>query len=243
MWQFQECVEGLAEACRALDVPVVSGNVSFYNETATGDGKSAAVDPTPTVAMVGVLNEPAKHASPWFKDEGDAVYLLGETREELGGSEYLFTLHRKKAGKPPALDLVFEKRLQGLVCTAVAEEILESAQDCSEGGLAVALAECCFHPEGPRGADVELKSGGIRRDALLFGESASRIVVTVGASHEPSLQEMARVHDVPCTRLGAVGGEKLRVAVDGETVLDEAAAALHKAWSEGFEQAVFGKVE
>ena len=243
MWQFQECVEGLAEACRALGVPVVSGNVSFYNETATGDGKSAAIDPTPTIAMVGILDGPAKHAAPWFKDEGDVVYLLGETREELGGSEYLFTLHKKKAGKPPALDLAFEKRLQSTVRAAVAEGILKSAHDCSEGGLAVALAECCFHPEGPRGAEIALASQGVRRDALLFGESASRIIVTVGAIHESPLQKMTREHDVPCTRLGAVGGGNLRVTVDGETVLDEAAAALHKAWSEGFEQAVFGKVE
>jgi phosphoribosylformylglycinamidine synthase len=193
--------------------------------------------------MVGILDEPEKHAAPWFKDEGDAVYLLGETREELGGSEYLFTLHQKKAGKLPALDLAFEKRLQSTVRAAIAEGILKSAHDCSEGGLAVALAECCFHPEGPRGAEIALASQGVRRDALLFGESASRIVVTVGAIHESPLQRMTREHDVPCTRLGAVGGGNLRVAVDGGTVLDEATAALHKAWSEGFEQAVFGKVE
>jgi phosphoribosylformylglycinamidine synthase II len=222
MWQFRQAIRGIRDACVALDVPVVSGNVSFYNET---DGRP--IPPTPTIAMVGLLEDIDTRATQWFKSEGDLVVLLGRTREELGGSEYLALNHGLVRGAPPWIDLAVEKQVQAVCATAIAEGLVRSAHDVGEGGLAVALAECCI--SGPRtglGAVIELE-GAIRLDAMLFGESQSRIVLSVRRRHLGRLRELAAQHDVPITTLGEVRGQRLIV----NPVIDVEVSDLRRAWS------------
>lgn len=207
MWQFEQAVEGIRDACVALGVPVVSGNVSFYNET---EGRS--IPPTPTIAMVGLLPNVRAFTTQWFKEEGDSIVLLGRTREELGASEYLAWLHGKVAGVPPWIDLALEKRVQSVCRQAIQDGLVRSAHDVSEGGLAVALAECCISGPGPAlGAEVELPADGMRADAVLFGESQSRIVLSLHRRHLARVRELAAAADVPCTHIGEVRGRHLIV--------------------------------
>ncbi len=221
MWQFREAVRGLRDACNALGVPVVSGNVSFYNET---DGRS--IPPTPTVAMVGLLADLNQHITQWFKGEGDVVMLLGRTREELGGCEYLTLEHGLVRGTPPWIDLSVEIQVQQVCLQAIREGLIRSAHDVSEGGLAVALAEKCISGPGePLGAEIEMEAA-MRPDAWLFGESQSRIVVSVRRKHAGRVRELARAADVPCTVLGEVRGRRLRIGA----LIDVNAADLQRAW-------------
>lgn len=206
MWQFQQAIAGIRDACQALGLAVVSGNVSFYNET---DGKP--IPPTPTVAMVGVLPDVTRHVTQWFKQSGDVVVLLGETQEELGASEYLSVIHGQTAGRPPQLDLEREKRLQTVCLTAAREGLVSSAHDVAEGGLAVALAEACMGcRQGNIGARITL-ADGLRPDMLLFGESQSRVLVSLPVSALPRLQTLAQEADLRCTVIGEVGGSVLAI--------------------------------
>ena len=206
MWQFQQTIAGMRDACLALGLAVVSGNVSFYNET---EGK--AIPPTPTVATVGLLENVTHHVTQWFKNPGDIVAVIGETKEELGASEYLASIHRLTVGAPPQLDLAREIRLQELCLTAVREQLFSSAHDIAEGGLAVALVEACItHPEKPLGARITL-TNGIRADAMLFGESQSRVLVSLPRTALPRLQELTQSADLPLTVLGEVGGADLNI--------------------------------
>jgi len=224
MWQFAQCVRGIAEACRAFGTPVTGGNVSFYNESPRG-----AIDPTPVIGMIGLIQTSPMTAG--FKDEGDVILLLGETKEELGGSEYLKVIHRRKQGRPPRVSLNAECRLQRLMLEAQGRTLLKSAHDCSEGGLAVALAESCVSEPGHLiGAVVEFRTPHsalrIRPDALLFGESASRIVVTCEPTQSRALQVLAAKRQVPCAVLGRVGGSRLRIGPWIDVPLEE----LNRAW-------------
>jgi phosphoribosylformylglycinamidine synthase II len=204
MWQFAEAVRGMAEACRALETPVTGGNVSFYNESL-----ETAIFPTPVVGMVGLLTDIRHATSQWFKAAGDLVFLLGETQEELGGSEYLKLVHGLEVGRPPRLDLARERSVQAACLEAIQGGIVRSAHDCAHGGLAVTLAECCMTgPDFQIGAALRLPDD-LRPDALLFGESASRIVVSVPPGAGERLQAIAARYGVPCAELGAVGGEEL----------------------------------
>jgi phosphoribosylformylglycinamidine synthase II len=207
MWQFQQAVAGLRDACTAFGTPVVSGNVSFYNET---EGRS--IPPTPVVAMVGLLEDVSHHVTQWFKGEGDAVVLLGRSHEELGGSEYLAVVHHQVRGSLPWIDLDVERRLVRVCVAAARDGLLRSAHDVGEGGLAVAVAECCVSSEGgqPLGARVELE-GGLRPDALLFGESHGRMLVSVRRRHLTRLREVARREDVPVAVIGEVRGRRLEI--------------------------------
>jgi phosphoribosylformylglycinamidine synthase len=229
MWEFAEAVRGLGDAARALGTPVVSGNVSFYNET-----KGRAIHPTPQIVMVGLLDPCTRFAVSHFRAPGQAIVLLGETREELGGSEWLALRAGREAGQPPAVDLAHEKRLCELLAQGVAAGEIDTAHDVSGGGLAVALAECCMAgPEGAAGpgARVDLPAGP-RPTALLFGESTGRVIV---ASERPAelLARAARLA-VPATRIGATGGDRLVVApAGGEAWIDLPVARLHEAWSRG----------
>jgi phosphoribosylformylglycinamidine synthase subunit PurL len=207
MWQFAEACRGIAAACRDLGVPVVSGNVSLYNET---DG--AAILPTPTVAIVGLLPDVRQCVDAAFKREGDLIAVLGTTRGELGGSEYLKTLHDKLAGRPPALDLGRELALQKVVRELIRAGRLSSAHDCSEGGLAVALAECCMaDPDRRVGARVDFEMGEVPPHAFLFGEDASRVVISFAPEHRSSVEQACRSVGVPLAIIGSVGGESLSV--------------------------------
>jgi phosphoribosylformylglycinamidine synthase len=228
MWQFVEAVEGLGEACRALGTPVTGGNVSFYNET-LGTG----VMPTPTVGMVGLLDDVFRHMTQWFRNEGDLVLLLGENREELGGTEYLRVVHGLKKGLPPRIDLEFEKRIQEFTMAVIGAGLVSSAHDCSEGGLAVALAESCLSgPDAPLGARVELRDD-VRPDALLFGETQSRIVFSVPAETLEDMQARASVQSLPLAVIGTVGGGSLRVTA-GSARIDIDLDAMNAAWRESF---------
>jgi len=231
MWQFRESVRGLRDACNALAVPVVSGNVSFYNET---DGRP--IPPTPTIAMVGLLTDIAHHTTQWFKSDGDVVLLLGRTREELGGSEYLAIERDIVRGTPPWIDLSVEMQVQRVCLTAIREGIVRSAHDLSEGGLAVALAEACMSGPGePLGAEIEMEAA-IRPDAWLFGESQSRILMSVRKKYVGRLRELARDADVPCAVLGEVRGRRLRIG----TLIDVSTADLRHVWADALAERMGG---
>ncbi|MDH7499760.1 MAG: phosphoribosylformylglycinamidine synthase subunit PurL, partial [candidate division NC10 bacterium] len=206
MWQFAEVVEGMAEACRLLEVPVTGGNVSFYNETS-----GQAIYPTPIVGMVGLLEDISLHQTQWFKEEGDLIFLLGENREELGGSEYLKVAHGLEGGSPPQLDLCRERAVQAACLEAIRSRVAKSAHDCSDGGLAVALAEACItHPAREWGIEIEMKED-MRPDALLFGESQSRIVISLPEARIEHLMEIACQFGVKASLLGRVRGDRFRI--------------------------------
>ncbi len=210
MWQFILSVEGIADACQAFNVPVVSGNVSFYNET-----NGLNVYPTPVIGMVGLIEEADKAMTQWFKQAGDAIVLLGATREDVGGTEYLRVVHHREQGEPPYLNLDTEKALHACTLKLIREGLVQSAHDCSDGGLAVALAECCVSvPAQPLGAVVRLTGYTIRRDALLFGESQSRVVLSVKADAADKVVTVAQAMGVPAAKIGTVGGERLIIDVE-----------------------------
>jgi phosphoribosylformylglycinamidine synthase len=230
MWQLAEAIRGIGDACRALDIPITGGNVSLYNET---DGE--AIYPTPVLGVVGVLDDYEKTVTRRFRSAGAVVVLLGDNRGELGGSEYLAVLHDTVAGCPPVLDLARERALQQLVIQAIRDGLIESAHDCAEGGLAIAAAECCFDtPFGVR-LDIAAAAGDVpascRVQATLYGESASRVVVSVAAGRLEGLQAAARASGVPAAVLGEVGGDRIRLAVDGEVAIDVRRDEAEAAWS------------
>ncbi len=212
MWQFVLGIEGIKDACEALAVPVVSGNVSFYNET-----NGLSIYPTPMIGMVGLIEDADRAVTQWFKQADDDIVLLGATREDLGGSEYLKVAHAREQGSPPLLSLEAEKALQACVLRLAREGWLQSAHDCSDGGVAVALAECCVSAPGVQlGAVVELPLSRLRRDAVLFGESPSRVVLSVTPAHRDAVLRVAREHGVPAAVVGRVGGERLVIDVRAE---------------------------
>jgi phosphoribosylformylglycinamidine synthase II len=224
MWQFAEVIHGMRDACIALKVPVVSGNVSFYNET---DG--VPIYPTPTVGMVGLIADVNRVVTPWFKTAGDVVVLLGRTREELGGSEYLKLVHGATKGTPPWIDLKLEQAVQHCCLAAIEKDILHSAHDVSDGGLAVTLAECCIGSrDKPLGMRIETHEM-IRGDALLFSESQSRIVVSLEESNLAQLQELAAQYNVPMQVIGTVGGTRLVI----QPLLAVSVEELRATWANG----------
>ncbi len=233
MWQFKEAIEGMSEAARVLETPIVSGNVSFYNET---EGKG--IYPTPTVAMVGLIEDVKKHITQWFKKEGDIVVLLGETKEELGGSEYLKTFHRLVSGTPPQIDLKSESRLISTLIESAQAGILSSAHDLSEGGLAVAIAESCFTQKGPIGVKVKSLYGRMREDVLLFGESQSRVIASLDKKKIHKLESIASKHDVLMEVIGIVGGDRLFI----EGLIDIPILNAYESWAFGFEGALKSKI-
>jgi phosphoribosylformylglycinamidine synthase len=227
MWQFSEAVDGIAEACRVLEIPVVSGNVSFYNET-----EGRGIYPTPTIGMVGILDDVRVATQIFFQREGDLIVLLGEHGEELGGSEYLAQVHRIESGRPPRLDLAREEAVQLACIEAISEGIVTAAHDCSEGGLAVALAECCFHPEGGMGAEIAIPAGN-RLDAMLFGETQSRILLAMPKTFLPRAEKIFAEREAPFQVLGHSGGSRLKITAGKETVLNTPVSDLREAWSGG----------
>jgi phosphoribosylformylglycinamidine synthase len=232
MWQFARAVEGIGAACRALGVPITGGNVSLYNET---DGN--AIYPTPTIGVVGLLEHVDRVISQQFREPGDVIVLLGTAGAgELGGSEYLKTVYGLVRGVPPALDLSAELALQSLLVALADERLLRSAHDCSDGGIAVTLAECCFETNGI-GAEVTLdviaaaRDPGLNGAAALFGESASRAVVSVRPDQVTAvLDRAARLH-VPARVVGETGGNRLRISVGGAIAVDQPVEAAERFWS------------
>ncbi|MFQ6618529.1 MAG: AIR synthase related protein, partial [Fidelibacterota bacterium] len=204
-WQFKEVVSGIGEACKVLETPVTGGNVSFYNE-----GISGAVFPTPVIGMVGFLENVANVMTPGFKDEGDFIILLGTIKGDLGGSEYLKQIHNVIRGDAPDIDIFFEKRIQDACLEAIERGILKSAHDISDGGLAVALAECCISGEKPVGANIIINRK-MRNDELLFGESQSVIIISVSEGDLIYFEEIAAKYHVPSEAIGRVRGDRLKI--------------------------------
>jgi phosphoribosylformylglycinamidine synthase subunit PurL len=236
-WQLREAVEGIAEACRVFGTPVTGGNVSLYNESPAG-----VVDPTPTIGMVGLIDKEEHITTQWFKNDGDTIILVGSgmgfqptdqqdanAASQLGGSRYLKACHGLKVGPPPRVDLACEIKIQNAVRALIREGVVKSAHDCSEGGLAVALAECCFNPEKSFGAEIDLKAGDTPPTTVLFNESQSRIVVSVGPENLAKIMSMLQERQIAFQQLGRVGGDQLRIRVGSEEFSWQT-ADLHDDW-------------
>ncbi|HZE56921.1 MAG TPA: phosphoribosylformylglycinamidine synthase subunit PurL [Chthoniobacterales bacterium] len=242
-WQLREAVEGIAETCRAFGTPVVGGNVSLYNESPAG-----VVDPTPTVAMVGLIEQEEHVTTQFFKAEGDVVILVGEIGSELGGSRFLKVCHGKKAGRPPRLDVERELAVQNSVRELIRAGLVRSAHDCSEGGLAVALAESCFNPDGSLGARIEFDTahppslgfGEAGRDAatVLFNESQSRIVISCAPKDAEQILAKLHAKDIPHQKLGEVGGDALSI-----NQFSWPLAEIHDDWFNAIRRAVESEAE
>lgn len=231
MWQFVMAIEGMKDACEYFQIPIVSGNVSFYNET-----NGLSIYPTPVLGMVGLIDDVERSMTQWFKQEGDDIILLGSSREDLGGSEYLKVVHAREQGSPPYLSLNAEKALHECVLSLIRDDLLRSAHDCSEGGVAVALAESCISgPERALGAVVRLTRGRLRKDSVLFGESQSRVVVSAKPVHRQPILDQARRFGIPIEVMGTVTGDRLIVSVGDEgtteTVIDQPVAMLRDRWA------------
>jgi phosphoribosylformylglycinamidine synthase subunit PurL len=239
-WQFRRAVEGIADACRALDVAVVSGNVSFYNESPEGP-----IHPTPIIGMLGTLADVTRHATPSFKGEGDLIYRVGPDAVTLGGSEYLAVIHGREAGQPVPVDLKLESRVQNVVRALVRDGLLQSAHDCSDGGLAVALAECCIggrigarveelvsgqwsvvSEDQPEGTPAGLPTDHCALPTALFGEGPSRIVISVRREDRTMVEARLASAGVPGEWLGTVGGPTLVIG----DALNVAVSALEETW-------------
>lgn len=241
-WQLKESVRGLAEGCRAFSAPVTGGNVSLYNQR----GALGAIDPTPTVAVVGLIEKPEHITTQWFKDAGDVILLLGspvdlgDPLQGLGGSVQLQAAHGRKTGLPPRVDLETAKTLHTSLLGLIREGVVKSAHDCSEGGLAVCLAESCMSQQIARGtprligAQVEFAataegSTSPRLDALLFGETQNRVVISVAPQDAGRVLKQCQILDVPAQRLGTVGGDTLSIR-SGATTLEAPVSELHDIW-------------
>jgi phosphoribosylformylglycinamidine synthase II len=258
-WQLREAVEGISEACRAFGTPVVGGNVSLYNESPAG-----VVDPTPTVAMVGLIDEERHITTQWFKNEGDAIILIGGTRSvaskdpddtkvvppaadgersyNLGASRFLKVCHGKKIGPVPKLDLALEIAVQEEVRDLIRLGLVRSAHDCSEGGLAVALAECCFNPDGLLGAEIGLENcGGSAGDTpastILFNEAQSRIVISCDPKNTERVLLELKSKNIPHAQIGKVIADDVRITVSDEN-LSWPTADMHDLWRNSIRRAV-----
>ncbi|GIO43202.1 phosphoribosylformylglycinamidine synthase subunit PurL [Paenibacillus apis] len=223
-WQMERAVDGMAEACRVLDAPVIGGNVSLYNENLQG-----AIYPTPVVGMVGLVHDTDHITTQGFKNEGDVIVLLGDTRGELGGSEFQAVVHGVTEGRPPVLDLQVEKQLLDAVLSAIQGGLVRSAHDLSEGGLAAALAESCI--SGGIGAKIELDSA-LRADLALFSESQSRIVLSAAPAQAEQLLDHLASRGVPVQRIGVVEGSALKVSVNGASAIDRPVKELARVWED-----------
>src|SRR5437764_1020588 len=223
-WQLREAVEGAAEACRAFGTPVTGGNVSLYNESPAG-----VVDPTPTIGMVGLIEKEEHITTQWFKNAGDEIILVGKIGDELGGSRFLKVCHGKKIGPPPQVDLAHEIEIQNAVRDLIHAGLVQSAHDCSEGGLAVALAESCFNPKQRFGAEIDLggveapvsSAGNLDNAAgtaatTLFNESQSRIIISVRPENVEKTISILSERSVPSKKLGKIGGDQLRIQMNDQ---------------------------
>jgi phosphoribosylformylglycinamidine synthase len=230
MWQFAEAVAGIGDACRALGIPITGGNVSLYNET---DGRP--ILPTPVLGVIGVVEHADRVKGRVFPADGLDIVLIGSNHGELGGSEYLKSLHGLLRGAPPALDLAREGSLQRVMVDLIDRGLVQSAHDCSEGGFAVTLAECCFD-SGGRGADVNIAaatgdSGVDRLAATLFGESATRVIVSVRSTDTAAVVAAATAAGLDAVRIGQTGGDVIRISVEGTVAIECPVRQAEERWA------------
>ena len=223
-WQLRESVEGLAEGCRAFNTPVTGGNVSLYNENPSGP-----IDPTPTVGMVGLIEDEKHITTQSFKKEGDVVILLGELGSEIGASHYLKVVHGRKEGLPPRVDYTKELALHDALRALIKSGLVSSAHDCSEGGLAVTLAECCISGKEQIGATIDFGTTALRADQLLYNESQTRVVISVKKENATTVLALLEWRGIPAKRIGTVGGKTLEILADGAQLTWET-DALYNAW-------------
>ena len=244
MWSFSEVIDGMREACEAFSTPVVSGNVSFYNET-----EGRGILPTPTIGMVGLIEDTRKIITQGFKADGDLIALLGETKNDLSASEFAQTIvgfstdELIAAGEVPEIDLDLEKRVQE-TCLKLADAfLLKSAHDCSDGGLAVAIAESCFSSLNRKaiGAEIELKNGDLSNEALLFGESPSRIVVSFAAENLEKIQAIADETNCPFAVIGQAAGEELKIKSNDVEIVSASIDELENVWANSLEKQLENK--
>ena len=237
MWSFSEVIDGISEACEAFETPIISGNVSFYNET---DGKG--ILPTPTIGMVGLIEDTRKIITQGFKNEGDIIAVLGATKDDLAASEYAQTIlglttdELIENGIVPEINLDLEVKVQN-ACLKLADNFLiNSAHDCSDGGLAVAIAEQCFSSLNNRanGAEIELSNADISAESLLFGETPSRIIITFSAENSEKVKEI--VGNCPFEIIGKVSGEQLSVKINGDEKISASVSELETIWKTSLEK-------
>jgi phosphoribosylformylglycinamidine synthase len=257
MWSFSEVIDGMTEACRSLNTPVVSGNVSFYNET-----EGRGILPTPVIGMVGLIDDVRRVVQPGFKNPGDFIALLGATKEDISVSQYAAAIGNPtvREGAPPngggaaedtntlpdgrisalqvpQLDLDAERAVQTAVLRAAENGLLRSAHDCSDGGLAIALAECCFSSNNRPacGADIDI-TGEYDLATRLFSETPSRIIVSFDQANLGDIEEIVAAASCPMTLLGNVGSDRLRIESDGEEVIQVDIAEIENAWRSSLKQ-------
>ncbi len=231
MWSFSEVVDGITEACEAFETPVVSGNVSFYNET---DGKG--ILPTPVIGMVGLIEDTRKIVTHGFKTDGDIIAVLGVTKDDLVASEYAQTILGLTTdeiianGVGPSVDLDLEKSVQDTCLRLIDGCLLRSAHDCSDGGLAVTIAESCFSSLGRDaiGAEIDIAANGLSPEALLFGETPSRIVISFAAENLEKVKET--VGDCPCEVIGKVSEDLISISIEGSNIVESTISTLETAW-------------
>jgi phosphoribosylformylglycinamidine synthase len=225
MWQFHQVIEGITEACQVFDIPVTGGNVSFYNDT---DGVS--IYPTPVLGIVGLVDEVGKALGPGFKAEGHLIILMGKNKDEIGGSEYLKFIWNTEKGLPPQINLGEEKSVHELCLEAIDKGLLQSAHDISEGGLAVCLAECAFYSKDQIGFEIHLKEK-IRIDTLLFGETQSRIIVTIKPESKDFLFELAKRKNISLSEIGTTSGKKMVISHNDKQIMDIPIDQAKKVWN------------
>jgi phosphoribosylformylglycinamidine synthase len=226
MWQMKESIRGISEACRALGVQVVSGNVSLYNET-----KGRGIYPTPTIGIVGIIHDISNVTTQWFKEEGELIFILGENRGEAGGSEYLSLIHGIEKGKIPEVDLVKEKNLQDALLSAIEKGLIRSAHDTSEGGLAVALTQCAISGPKTIGADINITStDNLRDDFLLFGECHARVIVSALEKDKDALLAIFKNKIVSVMQIGKTINGNLKIAVNGISKINSSPDKLKEVW-------------
>ncbi|MEP6902800.1 MAG: phosphoribosylformylglycinamidine synthase subunit PurL, partial [Actinomycetota bacterium] len=231
MWSFSEVIDGISEACRAFETPIISGNVSFYNET---DGKG--ILPTPTIGMVGLIEDVRKIITQGFKSEDDLIAILGETKDDLAASEYAQTIlglttdELIENGIVPELDLDLEVKIQQTCLKLAGNSLINSAHDASDGGLAVAIAEQCFSSLNNRanGAEIELNDKNLSPESLLFGETPSRIIITFAAENAERVKEI--IGDCPFELIGKVSGADLKIKINDEEKVSVSIKELENIW-------------
>ncbi len=223
-WQYEKAVDGMSEACRTLETPVIGGNVSFYNET-----NGNAIYPTPIVGMVGLVQDTSHITTQGFKNEGDHILQIGNTYNELGGTEFQKMVLNKVEGKPPRIDMVVEKKVQDMVLRLIRDGLVSSAHDLSEGGLAIALAESCI--AGNKGADIRIKNE-LRPESYLFSESQSRILMSVASKDVEKVRNIAQEIGVSCHEIGKVTNKAIHITYNNKPIISLSLEEATNVWKD-----------